>query len=148
TVRRLEVATELVLEDAVGALDLLLLAQLDAVAHYLRLARSPVLAGRHVALLNRALLRVAPLALQEELHALAPAQPADRTNVSSHLSSLQRQRTRRTHLKPQHFRSHAAPLRRAAAVVRNRRDVADRLHVHADRLQRPDRGLAAGARPL
>ena len=81
---RLEVAAELVLEHAVGALDLLLLAQLDAVADHLRLARAAVLAGRHVALLDRALLRVAALALQEELHALAPAQPADWTDIPRH----------------------------------------------------------------
>ena len=44
-----------------------------------------VLARRDVALLDRALVRVAPLALEKELHAFAPAQPADRTDVSSHL---------------------------------------------------------------
>src|SRR6476469_7886619 len=38
-----------------------------------------------------------------------------------------------------------ASLRRTAAVVRDRRDVADRLHFDADRLQRPDRRLAARA---
>ena len=91
-VGRLEVAAELVLEHAVGALDLLLLAQLHAVADHLRLARPAVLAGRDVALLDRALVRVAALALQEELHAFAPAEPADRTDISSHsipLSLLQ-----------------------------------------------------------
>src|SRR5688572_14542264 len=44
--------------------------------------------------------------------------------------------------------SDPSPLRRAAAVVRNRGDVADRLHLDADRLQRADGGLAAGAGPL
>ena len=81
---RLEVAAELILEHAVDALDLLLLAQLQAVAGELRLARLAVLSGREVALLDRALLRVAALSLQEELHRLAAAQAADRTNVTSH----------------------------------------------------------------
>jgi hypothetical protein len=44
-VRHLEVAAELVLEHAVDALDLLLLAQLQPVAHDLRLAQLAVLAG-------------------------------------------------------------------------------------------------------
>src|SRR5262249_30150003 len=85
---RFEVAAELILEHAVGALDLLLLAQLYAVSHELRFARPPVLSRRHVALLDRALVRVAPLALQEELHALAPAQPAHRSDIPCHLYPL------------------------------------------------------------
>ena len=85
-IRHLEVAAELVLEHAVDALDLLLLAQLQAVADELRLAELAVLPRREVALLDRALLRVAALPLQEELHAFAPAEPADRTNVTSHSS--------------------------------------------------------------
>src|SRR5262249_41891316 len=84
-VGRFEIAAELVLEDAVRALDLLLLAQLDAVPDHLGFARAAVLAGRHVALLNCALLGVAPLALEKELHALAPAEPADWTVVPRHL---------------------------------------------------------------
>src|SRR6185436_13186011 len=40
------------------------------------------------------------------------------------------------------------PLRRPAAVVRDRRDVADRLDVDADRLQRANRRLAPCARSL
>ena len=83
-VGHLEVAPELVLENAVDALDLLLLAQLQAVAHELRLAQLAVLPGRKVALLDRALLRVAALSLEEELHAFAPAQPADRSDVTCH----------------------------------------------------------------
>src|SRR3989442_2567552 len=84
--RLLEVETELVLEDAVNALDLLLLAQLDAVAGQLRFARLAVLPGREVALLDRALLRVAALTLEEQLHPLAAAQPAYRSDISRHLS--------------------------------------------------------------
>src|ERR1041384_7925042 len=81
--RLLEVAAELILEHAVDALDLLLLAQLHAVAGQLLLARLPVLPRREVALLDRALLGVAALALEEQLHPLAAAQAADRSNVSS-----------------------------------------------------------------
>src|SRR6478609_2895258 len=84
SLRRLEIAAELVLEHTVDALDLLLLAQLQTVPDQLRLAQLPVLPRRQVALLNRALLRVAALPLQEELHAFAPAQPADRTDVTCH----------------------------------------------------------------
>src|SRR3954470_3558555 len=40
------------------------------------------------------------------------------------------------------------PLGRPAAVVRNRRDVADRFHFEADSLQRTDCRLAAGTRTL
>ena len=61
---RLEVSTKLIFEDAVDALDLLLLAQLQAVAGQLRLPRLAVLPGREVTLLDRALLRVAALALE------------------------------------------------------------------------------------
>src|SRR6187397_2161985 len=41
-----------------------------------------------------------------------------------------------------------APLRRPAAVVRLRGDVGNGAHLEAGGLQRPDRGLAAGAGPL
>src|SRR5881628_2067072 len=47
--RRFEVAAELILEHAVDALDLLLFAQLQAVAGQLRLPRLAVLPGREVA---------------------------------------------------------------------------------------------------
>src|SRR5262249_23550875 len=69
----LEVPAELILEDAVDALHLLLLAQLKAVAGELRFPRLAVLPGREIALLDRALLGVAALALEEELHRLAAA---------------------------------------------------------------------------
>src|SRR5262245_5775000 len=77
---------ELVLQHAVQPLDLLLLAQLQAVALQLGLhaAALAVLAGRVVALLDRALLGEAALALEEELHALPPAQPANRTDIPGH----------------------------------------------------------------
>src|SRR4029079_73316 len=111
--RRLEVAPELILEDAVDTLDLLLLAELQAVSGELRLARLAVLPGREVALLDGALLGVAPLSLEEELHRLAAAQTADRTDISSHL--------------------HASPFGGTAPVVGGRGDLPDRFHREADR---------------
>src|SRR5262249_22631283 len=80
----LEIPAELVFEHTVDALDLLLLAQLEAVAHQLRLAPLALLTRRQVALLDRAFRGVAALPFQEELHPLAPAQPADRTDVTCH----------------------------------------------------------------
>src|SRR6185295_13629035 len=82
--RFLEVAAKLILEHAVDALHLLLLAQLQAVAGELRLPRLAVLARREVALLDRALLRVAALTLEEQLHRLAATETADRTDITSH----------------------------------------------------------------
>src|SRR5262249_25142905 len=43
---------------------------------------------------------------------------------------------------------HTSPFGRAAAVVWNRRDVADRFHLEPDRLQRADRRLAARPGPF
>src|SRR5207237_2641398 len=82
--RLLEIAAELLLQHPVDALHLLLLAELDAVAGQLLLARLAVLPRREVALLDRAFLRVAALALQEQLHSLAATQTADRSDVTSH----------------------------------------------------------------
>src|SRR5205085_5577037 len=76
-VRHLEVAPELSREHTVDAAQLLLLAQLDRVLGELR-PRLAVLARRIVAALDRALVGVAALALQEELQPLASAMPADR----------------------------------------------------------------------
>src|SRR5207245_5678382 len=71
--RRLRVVgAELLLEQAVVAARLLLLAQLEQVLGLLD-AAAAVLARRIAATLDRALLRQAALALQEELHALAAA---------------------------------------------------------------------------
>src|SRR5439155_9855086 len=81
---RLEVASELILQHAVDALDLLFLAQLQAVARELRFPRLALLTGREIALLDRAFFRVAPLALEEQLHRFAAAQPADRSDITSH----------------------------------------------------------------
>src|SRR5262245_1439746 len=85
----LEVAPELSLEHSVDATQLLLLAQLGRVLGELR-ARLPVLAGRIVAPLDRALVGVAPLALEKELQPLASAVPADRSGVACHVLWLLR----------------------------------------------------------
>src|SRR5579859_3502852 len=82
--RLVEIVAELLLEQAVDAARLLLRAQLDAVVGRLALARLAVHAGRERAALDGALRRVAPLALQVELGALAAAEPADRPAVVGH----------------------------------------------------------------
>src|ERR1039457_2994370 len=46
------------------------------------------------------------------------------------------------------YSSDPRPLRRAAAIMRNRGDVLDGAHLEAGRLQGPDRGLPAGAGAL
>jgi hypothetical protein len=48
-----------------------------------------VLARGKVSLLDRALLAVAALALQKQLHALATAKPADGTTITCQLNDLQ-----------------------------------------------------------
>ena len=80
--RLLEVIAELALEEAVGALHLLLLAQLHAVADHLRPARLAVLARNEIALLNRAFFSKTPEAFQEELLPFPAAQPANRFTMS------------------------------------------------------------------
>ena len=77
------VGAELLLEQAVVAARLLLLTQLEQVLGLLDAAAS-VLARRIAAALDRALLRQAALALEEELHALAAALLALGRPVASH----------------------------------------------------------------
>ena len=84
--RQPEVAPELGLQDPVDPLDLLLLTQLQAIALDLR-APPPVLAGRVLPLLDRALVLEAAVPLQEELHSFPPAQPADRIRMSSQFTT-------------------------------------------------------------
>src|SRR5262249_33587335 len=99
--RPLEVLAELALQHAVDALGLLLLAQLHAVGRQLA-AIQTAHARRIVAPLDGALVGDAPRALEEELHALAAAQPALGVTISRHAGLL-----------------HPPPLGWAAAVVRN-----------------------------
>src|SRR3954451_7949630 len=77
------VAAELLLEHAVEAARLLLLAQLKPVLGLL-LAAPAVVARRIRAALDAALVGEAALALEEELHALAPALLALRGAVARH----------------------------------------------------------------
>src|SRR5438067_1715794 len=81
--RLLVVVAELLLEQAVVPARLLLLAQLEQVLALLD-AAAAVLARRIRATLDRALLGETALALQEELHALTPADAALRPQVSRH----------------------------------------------------------------
>jgi hypothetical protein len=79
----LVVVAELLLEQTVVAARLLLLAQLQQVLALLDPATT-VLARRVRAALDRALLRQAAFALEEELHPLATAHAALRTEIASH----------------------------------------------------------------
>src|SRR3954464_915031 len=126
--RLVVVGAELLLEHAVVAARLLLLAKLQPVLGLLRAAAS-VLARRVRAPLDAALVGEAALALQEELHALAAALLALGSAISRH-------------------RLHPPPLARTATIVGLRRDVADAGHLEAGGLEGADRGLAAGARAL
>src|ERR1700733_5333393 len=83
-----EIVAKLGFEQAIDAARLLLLAQLQTAAYQLGLAVFAMLAGDKVALLDGALLRMAALPLQEQLHALAPAQPAYGANISSQANLL------------------------------------------------------------
>src|SRR6185436_19139265 len=127
----LVVRAELLLQHAVVAAGLLLLAQLQEVLGLLG-AAAPVLSGRVRAALDGALLRQAALALEEELHALATALLALGAGRPGHGGAS---------LDP-------APLARAAAIVGLRCDVADGHDLEAGGLQRAHRRLATGARPL
>ena len=121
---------ELRLGQAVHPLDLLLFAQLLGVLGHLAPATSrlPVLPRRILAALDGALLGQAAGALEEQLGAFAPAEAALWSGVS--------------------HGSDPPLLRRTAAVVRDRGDIADRRHLEAHRGERLDGRLAAAARPL
>ena len=82
-----EVDAELPLEQAVDALDLLLLAQLDAVFGELGAALA-VLAGGRLAPLDCALVLEAALALEIQLDAFAAAELADGEGMTGHENSL------------------------------------------------------------
>src|ERR1700678_4086746 len=75
--RLLEIVAELALQQAVGALHLLLFAQLHAITHHLRLTGLPVLPRNEVALFNRAFFCKTPQAFQKEFLPFSSAQPAD-----------------------------------------------------------------------
>src|SRR6185312_9999119 len=76
--RLVVVPAELALGETVEALDLLLLTQLRTVVRQLAPPRLTVLAGRVGAPLVAALVGVAAVPLEEQLHVFAPAKPANR----------------------------------------------------------------------
>src|SRR4029077_7456413 len=78
----LEIVAELPFEQAVGALHLLLFAQLHAVTDHLRSARLAVLARNEVALFDGALFCKTPEAFEEEFHPFPSAQPANSFTMS------------------------------------------------------------------
>src|SRR5207247_985514 len=80
-----KIIAELPLQEPVSALDLLLLAQLQAVSGDLRAPRLPMLPRHEVALLNGALLRKASQALQKQFLPFPAAQAADCISVSCQL---------------------------------------------------------------
>src|SRR5207244_338644 len=112
-----EEVTELPLEQEVDAPGLLLLAKLLAVVGLLRATALAVLARGVAASLDRALVGEAARALQEQLHTFTPAEPASRIMINRHRPLLD-----------------PAPLRSAAAVVRDGRDVLDRGDLEPGRL--------------
>ena len=73
---------ELAFEQLIIAARLLLFPELQAIAHNLRFTILAMLARNEVALFDGALLGVAALAFEEQLHPLAPALPAHGTNIS------------------------------------------------------------------
>src|SRR5207248_11788277 len=126
----LERVPELPLRDAIDALDLLLLAELLRVLRHLAAAGSgsAVLAGGRRTTLDGALFGEALGRFEKELGSLAPALSAARFCISHRLDS--------------------PTLGRAAAVVRNRRDVLDRLDLKSGSDERLDRRLASRPRSL
>src|SRR5882724_4422 len=85
-----EVVAELAFLDEEHALGFLLFAQLQAVAHDLRLLVFSVLARRKVALFNGALLAKTLRALEEQLHAFATAKAAYRISISCQVRLLEK----------------------------------------------------------
>jgi hypothetical protein len=84
----LVVGAELRLQREVDALGLLLLAQLQTVAHnLLHLARLAMLSRGEVALLNGALLGEALGSLEEKFRAVAAAEAADGSGITCHFSA-------------------------------------------------------------
>src|SRR4029079_12868366 len=86
--RAVEGAAELALEQAVDALDLLLLAHLEAVALGLGLGVAAVLAGRIVALFNGRLAGRVAAAFEEEVDPFAAGEFPGGSNVLSHVCVL------------------------------------------------------------
>src|SRR5674536_311902 len=142
TVGLLVVATELLLQYAIDAGALLLLALLLEVLAVLGTAAA-VLTRRVRADLDWALRRLALGALEEQLHLLAATALAVRSGVAGHGGVSYPGSVGLVTAS-----SDAAALGGTAAVVRHRGDVLDGTHLQDGGLQRPDRGLPAGAGSL
>ena len=99
-----------------------------------------LLTGRGAAAFDRALFGEAAVALEEELDLFAGLAGGGFAAASG--------RRVRYNVTSFSLPLHAAPFRRAAAVMRNRRNVFDHRDFQAGGLQRADRGFAAGARAL
>ena len=112
-----KVVAELSFEQVIDALDALLLAQLLTIADQFAAPRIVPVLSRWLsaALLNRARRLIALLALEEELHALTPAQATLFSSISCQ-SSASSQALRDMP---------AGVLRRAASVMRDRRHIAN-----------------------
>jgi hypothetical protein len=82
----LEVIPELPLEDPVDTPSLLLLSKLQAVWSYAKTPVPPVLTGGIGPALDRAFLRGAPVALEEELLSLSTTEPTNWSSISRHVS--------------------------------------------------------------
>src|SRR6185295_4733601 len=85
--RLVVVPAELTLGEAIDALHLLLLTQLSPVVRDLAATSLAVLTGRVRAPFISALVRVAAVPLQEQLHIFAPTEAAHRSGVIGHLAS-------------------------------------------------------------
>src|SRR5947209_5534004 len=160
--RARKIRAELAFQKSVNALDLLFLAKLNAVAEDFG-AAAAVLARRVITALDGALVFETTIALQEELHSLAAAKPANGVGVTSHCSSwcshplhhgalrgrrlllavrnCHRCNTHRT----QSFLD-SPTLRRPATIVRNRRHVFDRFDVETTGCECTDGRLASCSR--
>src|SRR5690606_32955162 len=152
--RLVVIAAELALEQAVHALDLLLLAQLHAIVGQAAAARRrAMLAG----LLLELALRIdrARRALEAEIRAFTARQFAGGSDITSHVYLFQMVGPGGGRILSSAIRadrrkqpSDAPLLRRPATVVRNRRHVDDVGELEAGIVQRTHRGLAPRARAL
>src|SRR5271157_4774407 len=131
---------------AVHAPHLLLLAELQTVADDLLRPLLAVLSGDEIALLDSALFAVAALPFEKKLHALAPALPANRADVSCQVALLTflsgavyGPPRGRPGLLPAYSFLYSALLRRTAAVVRHGRHILDRANLDARRRKRAHR---------
>src|SRR5262245_39821257 len=139
-----KIVAELRLEQVVDSLDPLFLTQLFAVADRFAPRVRAVLPGRiGPPLFDRARGLVALLAFEVELHPLTPAHTTLFASISCQLSSSENPGSA-----PRFPPLNSATLGRTAAVVWDRRHVADQLDVDARALDGANRRLASRSRPF